>query len=165
MKKVLALALLLLLILSIVGCNLQSNQEQQIRFYYCSSDPAYAEENGVISPELRSGIHQEPLNKIINFYLAGPKSEDLHSPFPEGLRILEADQNGSTMYLTVSNQLCDLTGMDLTLACACLTLTFMDLRQVQQVVITPEDGLLDGQRSITMDKNALLMQIGTTEGE
>ena len=165
MNKILALAFSLLLILSCSACGYQNDPAQQVSFYYCAKDPADTGHSTHISPELWEDIRQNSLEEIIDLYLSGPRTEDLRSPFPEGLQIVLAEQQDSTMYLTVSPHLCQLTDMELTVACACLTLTIIELRQVQQVVITPEEGLLDGQKSITMDKNALLLQITSLEGE
>ena len=165
MRKILALTLTLLLILSCSACGYQNDPQHQVAFYYCVKDPADTSHNSHISPEHRDDILQQSLAEILALYLSGPTAEDLASPFPEGLQILQATQEDSTMYLTVSAHLCQLTGMELTLACACLTLTVSDLVQAQQVVISPQEGLLDGQKSIIMDKNTLLLEITGMEGE
>jgi len=48
--------------------------------------------------------------------------------------------------------------LDLTIACACLTATVCDMTGVQSVTIQTENRLLDGNKSITMTwENILLL--------
>ena len=74
-------------------------------------------------------------------------------------------QENGTVYVTLSPEITLLTGVDLTMACGCLTLTILSLTEAQQVQIRSVSGLLDGQRSITMDKNTLLLLDGAGKGE
>lgn len=165
MKRMILFGLSLALLVSCLGCNRPQTQEEGVKFYYCVADPVCSEENGVIASEPRGGIEDRTLLFILEFYLAGPQSADLRSPFPEGLQVISAQLQDQTLCLTVSGELCALSGLELTLACGCLTLTCLDLTEATRVQITSEFGLLDGQESITMDKNALLLQIGNPEGE
>ena len=72
------------------------------------------------------------------------------------------DQN--TLYVTVSKELAQLSGLELTLACSCLSMTCMELTGAENIVISAENSLLDGQKSITMNKDTLLL-IDKAEGE
>ncbi len=164
MKRLFAFALVLCLLFSMIGCRHKRDEAARIAFYYCVVQPAYSTGSTAISAEYRGGIEDVPLAQTLGLYLDGPLSADLRSPFPHGLRLLEAKLSGSTVHLTVSQELAELTGLELTMACGCLALTTMALTEAQQVEISAEAGLLDGQRSIIIDQNSLLL-LDTVEGE
>ena len=50
-----------------------------------------------------------------------------------------------------------LTGMDLTLACACLTLTACELTGAKGITVSTETTLLDGNRSVSMTVEEVLL--------
>ena len=162
MKRIIAL-LLFVALFCCAGCQQYSKEESGLRFYYCVSDLSYKCESAVISYEVKSGFSDEDLDQIMSHYLTGPMATDLRSPFPEGLSIISTECNRDSIYVTVSSELCLLTDIELTLACACLALTCFELTPAERIIITPEEGLLDGQRSITMDKNTLLLTIVSPE--
>ncbi len=164
MKQILASILALALLLCLIGCR-KEPQQAGIPFYYCAAQPSYSTGSTAISPEYRRGVPQDSLFLALEVYLGGPASEELRSPFPEGLTLAAATQQGSTVYLTLSRELADLTDLELTIACGCLSLTAMALTQAERVEISAVSGLLNGQRSIVMDKNTLLLQDVAGEGE
>ena len=157
MKKILSLFLVIVLLISLVGCSREAPEPEGIPFYYCAAETSYSDGDSVITAEYRSSLQGDTLQETLENYLAGPLSRELRSPFPEGMRILAAWQDGSTVYVTVSRELTGLTGLELTIACGCLTLTCLALTDGTQVEISPIEGLLDGQRTITMDENTLLL--------
>lgn len=164
MKRFLSLTLALGL-LCLAGCRQEAPESQGTAFYYCVAQREYTTGSTALSAEYRSGVPRDALTEALDLYLAGPVSSELRSPFPEGLKMVGAYQEGSTVYLTLSPELTDLTGLELTLACGCLTLTTLALTGAEQVQIRAVSGLLDGQRAITMDKNTLLLLDTATEGE
>ena len=165
MKRFLSAALILGFLLSMSACYREDTQPQGIPFYYCVTQPDYTTGSTVLSAEHRSDVPENSLLQALELYLAGPKSAELQSPFPQNLKLVNAYQEGSTVYLTLSPELAALDGLDLTMACGCLTLTTLALSGAQQVEICAVSGLLDGQRTITMDKNTLLLLDAATEGE
>ena len=164
MKRIICFILVLTL-LFVGGCSKKSKQNQGTPFYYCAASPSYSTNSCVILEEYRNDIPEVSLLEILECYLAGPQSSDLTTPFPKGLVILSAEQDGDLLQLVVSMEMTGLSGLELTLACGCLTLTCLALTDAQQVQITPIYGLLDGQRSITMDKNILLLFDNSKAGE
>lgn len=164
MKKNLSLILVFALVL-LAGCRQEEPKPQGIPFYYCAAQPAYSIGDTVITAEYRSIVPTDSLQQVLEIYLMGPRSEGLVSPFPEGLQILSVNQEDKTVQLVVSLELAALTGLDLTMACGCLSLTCLALTDAEQVQISPIYGLLDGQRTITMDKNTLLLLDSSREGE
>jgi germination protein M len=165
MKKFLCLILLFSMLLWVAGCSEDAPEPEGVPFYYCILQPDYAPENAILSPEYRKEIAVGSLEEQLALYLQGPISAELRSPFPEGSRLVGISQENGTVYVTLSPEITLLTGVDLTMACGCLTLTILSLTEAQQVQIRSVSGLLDGQRSITMDKNTLLLLDGAGKGE
>ncbi len=158
MKQILSFTLAFLLLVSMAGCREDVREPQGTPFYYCLAQLDYTSETSAISAEYRTALPKDSLEEILAVYLTGPLSEDLLSPFPADLKLVGSSQEGDTVYLTFSPELCDLSGLDLTIACSCLTLTTLALTDAQQVEIRTVTGLLDGQRAIIMDKNTILLQ-------
>ncbi len=156
MKKILCFLLIGALLFA-AGCSRSQAEPQGTPFYYCTAEADYSSGSTAISREYRQDVPTHSLMGALELYLAGPQSSDLVAPFPEGMVILSAVLEGDTVLLTVSMELTALTGLDLTMACGCLTLTSLALTGARQVQISPIYGLLDGQRTITMDRNTLLL--------
>lgn len=75
----------------------------------------------------------ETLSKAL---FAGPKSEDLINPFPPGTQLLDWKLHDGQLDLELSEEYGTLTGVDLTLADYCLTLTLCQLDGVGRVYLT-----------------------------
>jgi len=155
MKKLTISVLCLLLLLS--GCSQAQEYEQPINFYYCAAADSFDNNSMSILPETREGKQWSTLEDTMRAYLSGPVTETLASPFPAELRLVSIQQNESTVFVTFSMELAELTNLDLTIACGCITLTCLELTSAQQVTIEAENTLLDGQKSITMDRESLLL--------
>lgn len=157
MKHLTCLFLCLVLLLSFNGCAANEEIEEPVQFYYLKAEVTYDKAEGVIAPEIRdAGVHRNDLPYLLNLYFQGPKSEVFISPFQQGLALIHATQEDQELYLVLDNSLTDLVGLDLTLACACITKTCLELVPVSTVHISVEDGLLDGAHSIDMNANTLL---------
>ena len=162
MKQFLCVAIILALLVA-PGCS--KNEPNGTPFYYCVANASYTPGSTVIDKEYRDNIPADSLMDTLEHYLQGPTSSNLVSPFPEGMTVVSANQDGDALYLTVSMELTALKGLDLTLACGCLTLTCLEITDAQQVHISSIYGLLDGQRTIIMDKNTLLLLDNSQVGE
>ncbi len=157
MKRFISIFLCFLCLTLCFGCAEDAPEPQEgTHFYYPLADLSFQPGSTCYDGEIRA-LDPKDWVQILNIYFAGPESEHLRSPFPAGLLAQQTVLEGDTVYITVSDHLATLTGLDLTMACGCLSLTAMELTGGQRVVINAEDALLDGQKSITMDKNNLLL--------
>lgn len=77
--------------------------------------------------------------------LDGPSGEGLASPFPNGVEIRGLRQEDGVLHLELSEQYDGLSGVSLTLANACLTLTLCQIEGVEGITITVEG--LDGSNT------------------
>lgn len=148
MKRLLSLVLLLILLLT--GC--ADRIREPVVFYYVRT--GYEENmSAVLGAERREASgHRDDLSYLLALYLMGPTNEELHSPLPAGTRMFSAQRSGTSLTLYLSDTTDSITDIQFTLACSCLTMTCMELTDVESVTIH------SGDRSITMDADTLLLQ-------
>lgn len=157
MKRLLCLLLTLILCFSLMACHDdQPKLQAPVNFYYPRLEPTYGTANGMIAPVSAegAGFDQETL---LNRYLQGPADKDFVSPFPADTKLLSLTDKDTIINLQLNQNFAQLTGMDLTLACACLTLTTIELTGADTVRIFVKDSTLDGAPQIVMDRNCLTM--------
>ena len=152
MKKLLCI-LLALCLLPLFGCAQPEDPiENPVFFYYRQKTLTYDNENSVITKELRdAGRRADDISYLLEQYLRGPQST-----FPRGSRITLQVQE-DTAVIVVNSNFATLTGIDLTLACACLTLTVCELTGTEHALIQGQDMLLDGNQSIAMSRSSILL--------
>ncbi len=157
MKRLLSFILIACVLICICGCKQETQKQQGSPFYYCVRELDFHPGSAALAVEYRADVPQNTLIQAIEIYLNGPLSPDLQSPFPEDLRLIGVYQEDETIYMTFSPELSQLSGLELTMVCGCVTLTVLSLTDAKQAEIRSVTGLLDGQRSIIMDKDTLLL--------
>jgi hypothetical protein len=160
MKRLLCLICALIFLLTVTAC---SDNENEIRmpanFYYCTAEIEYDSELGVIASEVReTDLYYDNFMLLFNHYMRGPSSSALVSPFPVGSEVVQINQNDSEIVLIMNLQFAQLTGLKLSLACACLSKTVFSLTTVETVTIRCRDGSLDGKVSININRDSFLLQ-------
>lgn len=147
------------LLLNLCACSAkQESIRQPVNFYYCSDPSAYDSGSSVIIPEVRdaSGYETDTMG-LLNQFIRGPQTSQLLSPFPAGTTIVALVQKDSTLQITLSPEFSRLTGMELTIACACLSMTVLELTDHEAVEITAEDNQLDNRESVIMTRDSLML--------
>ena len=149
------IALLLALILLLPGCHRQKAEDDTVTFYYRRSEVQYGSADSIIAAEERT--LSGDLTLLLSAYFRGPEDDSLILPFPAGTRLLETVQKDSTLTLTLSSEFSQLEGMDLTVACACISSTCFAITEAHQVKITtPAIG--DTPSSVfTLTRDSLLL--------
>lgn len=114
---------------------------------------------------------QEPVNALVEALLSGPEDEDLTTPFPGGVRLRSWSLEEGRLWLDMSERYSGLSGIDLTIANYCLTLTLGQLEGVEELRITvmgeelpfwhsdglrPEDALLSGDEELPLSVDLVL---------
>ncbi len=156
MKKLLPLILTTLLLLS--ACTpAAGNIQAPVNFYYPRETFDYDAPDGVIASEVRESADCADENEILQRYFRGPEDPMFQRPFPAATELvsLQLQENVATIILT--DNISTLTGMDLTLACACIAKTAIDILNVEQVTIQAQTQSLGGQTSITLTLEDLLL--------
>jgi hypothetical protein len=157
MKKWLCLALVLSLLL--LGCGKEETIENPVIFYYRTAEITYFGANGVIDYEKReAGVRADDYIRLLNEYLLGPNTEGLDRTFPNGTAVQELTINEGRVKIVLSKAFAELTGVDLSIACACLTLTTCLLTGTKSAEISADSALLDGSPVITMVYSQLVLE-------
>lgn len=163
MKRMISLLLCSMLLLCLFGCGqTQEKLVDPISFYYLHAPVnhqiQHGTEHSVITPEIREGLGvRRNISALLAQYLSGPKAESYVSPLPADTKLVDWTTEDTTLCITFSDEISDLTGIDLTLACACVAKTILEIGNFDTVKIQAETLPLDGKTSITMDKNNMLL--------
>lgn len=158
MKRILSMLLIISLLLSLGGCGFGGGKRKDHAiFYYRRASYLYGQENGVIASEKRDiSDHAGDLSYLLSLYLIGPLDEELESPFPKTTRLTSVRDNGETMQVVLSNIGSALSDSEFSLACACLTLTCLELSNATEVTI------ISGERTVTMTRESLVLYDGSS---
>lgn len=156
MKRITQIFIIISILLC-AGCSSQKVEfESPVNFYYPRIECTFGESDSVLAAEIReAGDHKDDLNYLLQQYLTGPQTESLYSPFPAGTKLVRLEQNETTLNIILDSTFAELSGLKLTLACAGLTRTCLELAPVETVQISADGPTLDGERSIIMDRYAL----------
>ena len=157
MKRLLCLVLFAVLFLP--GCEAKEEEfVQPVTFYFLKADVTYFSAEGVIAREVREADgHQQDYEYLLKMYLRGPESSEVKRVFPKNVELVRLELSDQGALVTLNDAAARLTGLDLTIACACLTATVCDMTGVQTVTIRTETQPLDGSKSITMNRNHILL--------
>lgn len=158
MKQLISVVLLLAVIFSFAGCQEEAPLKDPVNFYYRRIQTEFGKETGVIDVMVVEGDGKKGDHlAMLNQYLLGINNSSFASTFPVSTQVTDLRILGDTAFLTLNPALGQYSGMDLTIACACLTLTTMELTGTQQVSIRITSGTLNGSDQIIMDRNTILL--------
>ena len=156
-KRLICLILLLGICVSLPACRQQQEKFQvPVNFYYLRQEATFGSADSLIAPVTAEGINysNDPVG-LLTEYLRGPGDSRCLSPFPAGTYIVSMELVNNIVRLTLCEDFATLTGMDLTAACACLTLTVLDLTGANSVRIYAEGATLNGSDYIRMDRSCI----------
>lgn len=142
-NRVFALALLLLAFFSLVSCAAvpQETEEEGYALYYLSDlassggGDAIGESNTRYLPD-EGATTEDCARALAERLLAAPSDGALRSPVPEGTTLQSLTISGRRARLDFSGQYARLSGVELSLADYCFTLTLTQLPDVNAVSIT-----------------------------
>ena len=106
---------------------------------------------------------QEAVTALLDLLLSQPQSAGLTSPFPSGLQLLDWQLEEGRLHLDLSDHYYSLSGVDLTLADACLALTFCQLEDVDSVYVTVEGHELPYRTTQQLSMENILLAGGADE--
>jgi len=150
MKRIVCLILAFSVLLS--GCGFFGERiREPVTFHYLCGN--YQEELCcvIVSEEREAAGHTGDLAYMMALYQMGPSGEELVSPLPPGTGIVTEVENGH-IFLELSDAAYALSDLEYSLACACLTLTCLDISDAESVTVTC------GSRSKTMTRESIAMQ-------
>lgn len=164
MKCLICLLLALSLLMCFSGCtNEEETLEAPVKFYYPREETAYGVDDGVIAWEWREAAeYEKDYFYLVQQYLKGPNSEAFAWKFSSNVKLKKLQIIGPSARVVLNDYASLLTGLDLIIACACLSTTVMGITGVRSVTIQAENTLLDGNVNISMTRNQLLLWDETT---
>lgn len=164
MKRLLCFLLALLCIPCFWGCaQNQDVPENAIVFYYRHSDPAYGNSGNTIAKEYRDSAKlQGDIHDILSTYLKGPEDTQLHRTFPVGIRLISVNIHDNTADIVLGGTYSALTGLNQSMACACLTLTTCELLGIKQVQIRRESETPDGANTVILRPENIVLNDNCT---
>ena len=142
---ILAAAMLLCLL---PGC--AERVKEPVTFYYLrASTQGLGPE---IAGEVREGSgHRDNLRYLLAFYLLGPADKELSSPLPRGTVLYQLEQTPDSVSISISDTSETLSDSRFSLACACLSMTCMELLPIQEVTV------ISGSRNTTIRRDNLIL--------
>lgn len=160
MKVKAYICILLIICGTLCACGTGSNAEQ-ISCYYQRRHTDFSSNRSMIEAEVRNFvIDPSDYYPLLEEYIQGPSNSDLVTPFPEGCQIIELTFSQTTAHLVMNSTFSQLSGYELTVACACLCLTVQSITGYSTVEISARDALLDGKEVILMDANSIVLSDG-----
>ncbi len=159
MRKFLCFALILCCLFSIVGCSTKNTvSEDFVTVYFKREKPVYGTADSVIAATyLDASGRGNDYAYLLGKYLRTTPGNGLVSTFPKELFLFSFKQEGLTAKVVLSDQIAELTGMDLTISLTCLTQTVMSLTGCREVIISAATKQLDGQNFITLNRDSYLL--------
>ena len=148
MMKIRLCALLLALLLLLGGCTPAAQEEMvnPIRFYFCAAaeeDGYYESTTGALAPEtVDLGRRDISIDDVLERYFAAAAQAADRSPFPEGLHAQSLSLDGGVLTVWFNDAFSALSGVQLTLCAAALTLTLTQIGGVDGVAIRCEGAIL-----------------------
>jgi len=138
MKRVVSCLLLVVLLLTACSAS-RSEMLQPVKFYYGAADARsgeYGAEDGALFWELRDlGPVLLDAGEILGVYLQGPESPGLRAPVPKGTTVENVLLQDGTLTIEFSEELQQLSGVERTLAAACLVRTMTQFSDIDSVAL------------------------------
>ena len=161
MRKIICLLLVLCSFSGLLGCTPAQEEappENSILVYYKRDAAVYGTADGVIAPiYMNTAEHEQDYAYLLVKYFRTAPGEGFAATFPEDLSIVSIDLAGLTAKVVLSDEIAELTGMDLTIALVCLTQTLISLTDCQEVIISAKTKQLDGRNYITLNRDSYLL--------
>lgn len=156
MKKS-CICLILIISLLLSGCSFFSARiKDPVDFYYLCDK--YQEDLCCViaSEERESSGHIGDLTYLLALYLMGPIHDEHIMPLPPGTRI-NAQNDSGHIILELSRTPEELSEIDFSLACACLTMTCLEITDAEDVTIRC------GDREKIMNRSSLTLYDTSSE--
>ncbi len=152
--------LTLALLSTLVSCGAENAPEGNCALYYVA-DPEYAKGGDAVAAEYcELELPEDPVaaaELLLKRYWEGPTDEKLRSPLPAGVQLVSAEAGNGLLEINVSRHYQTLTGVDLTLADSCLTLTLTQLPGVYSVSVLVSGKPLEYRGSQELQRRDVLL--------
>ena len=163
MKRFTAMLLLLCVLFSLSACAKQEELTAPVSFYYLrapllNGQISHGAVDSVIAAEIReSAGYEENFIHLLEIYLLGALDAQFRSPYPLGTFLVDFRLEDGNARVELTDDFAKLTGMDLSLACGCLTMTVLELTDAKSITIRAEGALMDGKDTLTFTRSSFVL--------
>lgn len=159
MKRIILLTLLTAILISLFACTTNTMHKGSVVFYYIKNEKDFDGKTPIMTPYYPQIDHNtNGYAEILNVYFNGPTNYNCQSPFPAGTTIEDINITRSKAHLMLSPQFATISGIDSTVACACLTKTVIELTGVNTVQIRVKGAQLEGKDYLTFNQSSFTYQ-------
>lgn len=156
MKRFLCILLVLSFLLPAMGCR-SEKIDTPVSFYYLRKSYAFGDADSILAAEIKDASQYPSTSAMLGAYLRGPGELTLEPPFPAGTYLLDLKEENGCLFITLSDNFASHTGIALSLACCALAKTAMEFSGAETVQIRAVTALLDGESSITVTADAIVL--------
>ena len=135
--------------LQFTGCDYTSAEPTNgsTLYYIRSSYQYHSGENVIVGEDRVLGPEVSGTEQLVGFYLNGPVTEGLVSPFPAGTQLINVQDHSGLLEVTLSDANQTLSDARFSLACVCLGKTLLMDTDIIQVTF------FIGGRSMTVNRD------------
>lgn len=154
MKRFTLILLTILLSVGSLGCQKDDVQLQKpAKFYYRNEEVNYGTEDGLIAYELQETSHiGADLYQLILQYQKGPVSESLVNPLSQDINITAVENYGGVITVSTDTSFHQLSGIDRSVACACISMTLLDYTEAKYIKFYIVDDFLGEKESLIFSR-------------
>lgn len=160
MKRVLAFLSALALLLVLCACTPEKESapaDSGYMLWFAVEQGSDRTDSAAIYREKREWQDTPSAYRLMEELLRGPKSEDLYSPFPSGVSIRFLITDEETVWVDLSEDYAELSGINLTLADYCIALTLCQLPEIENVKITVAGETIHSRNRQTLREGDVLL--------
>ena len=156
--KYIRLILAVMVLFSLLqGCS-QPAADNAPTFYYLNAEPEYGSDGSIIGSESRHNAEDNTqLRYLLALYFSGPIDSTLRSPFPKGSAILNLWTEETCLHLTMNGAFSNLSGVEMTKACACIALTVFDNSDAQSVEVHFTEAATGISRKLVFSRDSMVL--------
>ena len=153
MKKIITLFLVVALLFCFSGCVADNtDMAKPVTVYYCQKKIDYGSDMGLIAPDqIDFGDWNGRMLAFMNFYISAPVKEGMYSPFPAGASINAIEYRNEILKVQLNPLFSRLSACELTVACACISLTLFELTSASSVSFSFHSGTNETIAVMTRD--------------
>lgn len=167
MKKRIAAVLALTLALTACGISQTSQEEETGYLIYYLAGNEDARGGDLIRgsyedlPVSEDASPEEKAKAVVQQLIAGSSDESLRSPFPEDVQLLSLSIQDRRATVDLSSSFAQLSGVELTMADYCLTLSLTALEGISAVAVTSQGRAVGQQpKQLFYERDVLLSNMG-----
>ncbi len=157
MKRLICILCILASVLACFGCSSAKKAiKNPVNFYYLTNPENY--QANAITPEVReSSNYDDDLLGLMQIYVNGPLTDQHINPFPKGTAVQNITLNNVTVEIILNDSFAELNNVEMTSACACLTMTILELAGRHRLIITALNDSGETIYSTSMTKEHILL--------